>query len=586
MPSHPILPGNKPSQINPRGLFQNRRRPFTAMALDAFKQRNWRGNGYAVSRMGNGAMGDMIREWNSPAPWNGNQCNQPLMLEERPDRSPPSPPQNLDWEASPRRNQSPIGPRHRELSPNLNQMGYRNFEDQPILNTNQMSYGNIQDQPQERRGNNEYGHSAYLDEMSDPRDREPERIVPMDNVQRFNDQQPDADRVGTFPNHPSFVEPLPGNPSKFNDNREDNFGYQSFDGFDGYRRGNQTNFIDNPNPTGFGNMNREFSKENLGPINDNYGQWQPYSSGNDQSMRNKRGPEPMAAGRPGKRVRQEISDRVFLIGGIKLPYLTFCPTMFPQPESKSYAVRFYKKVPNYRIGPRKETIKQPTIEHIYVEIVDDAIDLGTKEMAGKDNSGGFSPNRFREKLSSEFTKIYRGRNYRAWTGWWKDFRNIDVDILKQLDKFQSFNVKYNFMQEPGSLDTGELLKSAFLALTKNRNNYLGNMRIIFNIMDANVLGNLPMEAVGQLQDSIRNVPNHLWVFKMRCMVYLWYHYSQVIIKAKDLEDKAYQMVLKEWNSPVIHWLAKQAFFELRYISKIEYPEYNEMYGKGDKDSQN
>jgi len=55
-----------------------------------------------------------------------------------------------------------------------------------------------------------------------------------------------------------------------------------------------------------------------------------------------------------------------------------------------------------------------------------------------------------------------------------------------------------------------------------------------------------------------------------------------VMKSKDTGDKKYQMVLKQWKSPVIHWVAHQAFKELRSISQIEYPQFREVYGADSK----
>ncbi|KAH8352030.1 hypothetical protein KR084_001380 [Drosophila pseudotakahashii] len=273
----------------------------------------------------------------------------------------------------------------------------------------------------------------------------------------------------------------------------------------------------------------------------------------------------------------ELSEKIFTIAGFKLPLVTNEMGNTGLVESRSYAVRYFKKSPDYIIRKIKSK-KVPIVQHIYNEMedvrYDDDNDLKTSALL---------INRHRESLSKEWTKIYRARNYRAWEGWWKDFRNIDVDIFEQLAKFDCFNVKYNFMSPGGVRDAGQLVNRANVALTKNRINYLGNMKVVHSLMDHTVLGNLPMDATAQLQDIIRSVPNHLWIYKLRCVIYVWYNYS-LVMKSKDTEDKKYQMVLKEWKSPVIHWLAKQAFFELKSISKSEYPQYREIYGTASKEA--
>jgi len=271
----------------------------------------------------------------------------------------------------------------------------------------------------------------------------------------------------------------------------------------------------------------------------------------------------------------EIPDKVFTIGGFKMPYVTNVIGNAPFTGGRTYFARFVKRTPNYIIRTTN-TKEIPLIQHFYNEMIDVNDD---DDLASKDRS--FSIIRYRESFTQEWTKVYRGRNYRTWEGWWKDFRNIDIDILEQLEKFDCFNVKWNFMMPGDVRDIAVLIKRANIALTKNKNNYLGNMKVLYSLMDHIFLGSLDMETTAQLQDIIRSVPNHLWIYKLRGMIYVWYNYSQVM-KSKDTGDKKYQMVLKQWKSPVIHWVAHQAFKELRSISQIEYPQFREVYGADSK----
>lgn len=266
----------------------------------------------------------------------------------------------------------------------------------------------------------------------------------------------------------------------------------------------------------------------------------------------------------------QVFDTVFFIGDFKMPYVSYETSLW---RERSYAVRHFKRSPDFII--REKFSKQlPIVQHIYNDMMDIS-DLS-------DDSNGrltvFSSSRFRNKLCLEWTKIYRARDYRSWEGWWRDFRNIDVDIKEQLKNFDCFNVKYNFMMPKGASAASDLVNRALGALQKNRNNYLGNMKVMYTIMDHNFLGNLSLETTAKLQDAIRSVPNHLWVFKLRSMIYMWYNYSQVI-KTNNTGDGMYQAVLKQWKSPVIHWLAKQAFMELKSISKLEFPQFSEIFGR-------
>ncbi|KAH8325724.1 hypothetical protein KR067_005477 [Drosophila pandora] len=485
------------------------------------------------------------RDWNGGLRnWNGGNGGGGQDI--RPAGTTPPPPANLDWNSpSPRRNESPMGLGRRDMSP----------VDNPKPTTNIMGYRN-------------YDYSQNMP-YSQNMGGEPNQYMPNDNmdVVRIYSQEPPQHFRNPMSSMPP--EPYSGNKQNFDGSRDQSFGFHSFDE---YRRSD----------SGFESRNG-YSNENFNQsVEKDYGNWQSFGSGNDVAMGRKREGEPLVpvGPPPRKRVRPEVSDQVFLIGGYKLPYVTLSNEALPQPENRSYAVKFFKRMPNYRIHPKT---KDKNVYQVYDEMLD-PFDFGNEEGAGRPSaiSQAFNPARFRDNLSKEWTKIYRGRNYRSWEGWWKDFRNIDVDIFAQLDKFEDFNVKYNFLPPEGPFDITEILKNISIALTKNRNNYSGNMRQIYSVMNHGILSNLPMEAVGQLQDSIRSVPNHLWVYKMRSMIYTWYNYSQVIQNNKDPNEKKFQFVNKEWQSPVIHWMAKQAFFELKAISKIEYPDYKVVYGKCNK----
>ncbi|XP_017047462.1 uncharacterized protein LOC108092408 [Drosophila ficusphila] len=399
---------------------------------------------------------------------------------------------------------------------------------QPNGSSNMMGFRNFDDQPQ-NRGCNEYIQNDVM-----IGGREPERFIPNDNFQQGyrpvmtsrNIQEPEFRNESLMDCQTSMVEDC------------------SFDsGFSGPQ-------------SGFNN--RDFREENM------------VRNGNQV---NKRRSESLSGGR-------EMFEKTFSIGGFKLPYVTNIVGQPPFAASRSHAVRFFKKQPDYIISVGKSK-KVPTVQHIYIENKD-AEEL-EEVFGGKDNPLSQFSGRSRESFAAEFTKIYRGRNYGKWEGWWKDFRNIDVDINEQLAKFDCFNVKYNFQAPGGACDPADLIQRANIALTKNRNSYLGNMRVVYGLMDHSLLANLNMDSVAQLQDIIRSVPNHLWIYKLRCMVFIWYKFSQVM-KSEDTGDRKHQFILKEWRSPVVHWLAKQAFLELRTISRSEYPQYSEVYGRNSKGS--
>ncbi|KAH8333678.1 hypothetical protein KR059_002323 [Drosophila kikkawai] len=418
--------------------------------------------------------------------------------------NPPPPPENLDWNNTYRR---------REMSPNIE--AFMNFNDQP--------------EP-------EYNNEVYVG---------PERFS-------SNDFQRGMKQPAIIRNFPDLS----------NSALKDSFSSGDYHSFEG-RRGD-SGFMESSSSFNYGGP--EISPQDYtgqrGLGND---QWRPYELPAEVAKKRRREPSPRVPERP--RAAPEILDKVYHIGGYKLPYITN-GVRLPQPESKSFLARFFKKSPAYRITRKKGKERSP-VEHVYLE----SMDVNEFEDEGGKH---FSLYRFREDIAKELTKVYRGRFYRTWDGWWKDFNSINLDIDKELDKFEDFNVKYNFMPPGVTWNFADLINKAKIALTKNRNNYLGNMRIIYGLMDHTILANMPMEAVAKLQDLIRSVPNHLWIYKLRCMVYLWYNYKQVMDN-KDTKDKKYQHVSKEWNSPVIHWVAKQAFNELRNISQTEYPAFNKLY---------
>ncbi|KAH8289942.1 hypothetical protein KR018_008944 [Drosophila ironensis] len=436
-------------------------------------------------------------------------------------KSPPAAPMNLSWKTPPRGG-SPVhgGPRHRALSPNPQ--------------CPDMAYRHFEEQIMRGRG--------MVDEFG--------RFMADD---RCRPDDPDLEFLQDFHNS-TTVNPLTGNWQSFPVQQDESSGFYS------------------NNERQLGNENNDRDMERFG-------------SNDWQSMGKKRRGEaafPMDH-MDHKRLRPEVTDKLFAIGGYKLPYVTLVDIKWPQPESKSFAVRFFKRLPNYRIRPKT---KQYCIYQVYDEKLTSA-DFAKKDgRYGLDVQSGSAVGRIMESVNREWIKIYRGRNYRTWEGWWQDFRNIDVDIFAQLEKFPDYNVQYNFMPLPGTLDDAGLVIHAQIALTKNRINFVGNMRFLYHLVNPTVLGNLPFEAVGQVQDMIRSIPNHLWIYKMRSMVYTWYNYSQVMLNGKDVEDEKYQHVAKEWKCPVIHWLAKQAFFELKSISKFEFPEYKNIFGSSLKPVKN
>ncbi|XP_034667378.1 uncharacterized protein LOC117900923 isoform X2 [Drosophila subobscura] len=185
----------------------------------------------------------------------------------------------------------------------------------------------------------------------------------------------------------------------------------------------------------------------------------------------------------------------------------------------------------------------------------------------------------RHTISEEWKTVYREKGYRAWGSWWSDFRNCGAAIRQELDRFDGFDVKKNFQPPEGPIDSEEYLSLAISALKQNNITYLKNMRDIYRLMDFTVLENLTADASGHLQDIIRFIPNHLWRYKMRGMVYLWTWY-QKMANCENSDDQTLQAIMPLWNNPILHWLAKQAFDELIAMSNIEYKKFKEEVSLG------
>ncbi|BFF95577.1 uncharacterized protein DMAD_12943 [Drosophila madeirensis] len=264
-----------------------------------------------------------------------------------------------------------------------------------------------------------------------------------------------------------------------------------------------------------------------------------------------------------KRSCLEETPAFFRVGGYKLKYASHnSGLMLPQTEQSSHAVRFFKKYPVYRI--RSNNSKIPTsLECNFIE-------------AGDMADGGPE---IRHTISEEWKTVYREKGYRAWGSWWSDFRNCGAAIRQELDRFDGFNVKKNFQPPEGPIDSEEYLSLAISALKQNNITYLKNMRDIYRLVDFTVLENLTADASGHLQDIIRFIPNHLWRYKMRGMVYLWTWY-QKMANCENSDDQMLQAIMPLWNNPILHWLAKQAFDELIAMSKIEYKKFKEEVSHG------
>ncbi|XP_052851280.1 GATA zinc finger domain-containing protein 14 isoform X2 [Drosophila gunungcola] len=283
--------------------------------------------------------------------------------------------------------------------------------------------------------------------------------------------------------------------------------------------------------------------------------------------------------------RQKVdSNRSFIIAGIRLPYIKDESKKLPQKEEDSYAVTFFEQTPIYN------TNIYATDDGAIVEEEDDS-DISESESLDSNRSevqSGAkhrnSKKKLRSQLRKEWTKIYRNNNYKDWHNWWRDYKWCGSEINKKLEKYGDRSLRHRFGPSSPKAKSAQVVNQVFklghMGLEKNTFSHYRNMRSIFLLMNETFLEKLSKKQMEELQDLIRGIPNHLWLYKIRSMLYLWERYhatlkspvAKNVHKAKDI-----QSIAREWKNPVFHWLAKQAFDELKAISEIAWPDHNKIY---------
>ncbi|EDV99115.1 GH13679 [Drosophila grimshawi] len=268
--------------------------------------------------------------------------------------------------------------------------------------------------------------------------------------------------------------------------------------------------------------------------------------------------------------RKLAIKRGFLLGGFKLPYIHNNKITHPQPEDKSYAVMFFEQAPNY------STSGEELDDMEMAEIQD-------SERDGK-NVGRTLVKRIRKRLHHEWTIMEEAKTYKSWQTWWTDYKWCENAIKEQLQTFGSINLRNCFIPDLPRLTTEQvvdfIVQQAQFGLEKNSDNYYNNMKSIFTLMNITFLENLKMPNTEKVQEMIRAVPNEFWSYKMRSMVYLWAQYlkiSKTSSPSTEIGAKELQAIERDWKNPLFHWIAKQAFDELKAISEVEWPEHNELY---------
>uniref|UniRef100_A0A6P4FBL6 Uncharacterized protein LOC108050591 isoform X3 n=1 Tax=Drosophila rhopaloa TaxID=1041015 RepID=A0A6P4FBL6_DRORH len=283
--------------------------------------------------------------------------------------------------------------------------------------------------------------------------------------------------------------------------------------------------------------------------------------------------------------RQRVNtNRSFIIGGIRLPYINNNSKELPQPEEESYAVTFFEQKPIYNTNIYatddgaicKEEDEEDVSEN-------ESLDSNRSDVQSTFNNRN-SKKKVRSQLRKEWTKVYRKNNYKDWSAWWRDYKWCGSEINKKLEKYGDRSLRHRFIPSSPKATTEQVVNQVFkmghVGLEKNTFSHYRNMRSIFLLMNETFLDNLSEKQMEDLQDLIRGIPNHLWLYKIRSMVYLWERYhgtlkspaSKNVHRAKEI-----QSIAREWKNPVFHWLAKQAFDELKAISEIAWPDHNKIY---------
>ncbi|EDW11371.2 uncharacterized protein Dmoj_GI17105 [Drosophila mojavensis] len=268
--------------------------------------------------------------------------------------------------------------------------------------------------------------------------------------------------------------------------------------------------------------------------------------------------------------RKLAIKRGFLIGGFKLPYINNLKVALPQPEDKSYAIMFFEQLPNYSTSGE--------------ELDDEAMaESQDYEQEGK-NAGRTLVKRIRKRLHYEWAIKEEAKKYTSWQSWWTDYKWCEEAIKEELATFGSVNLRNCFIPDLPRLTTEQvvdvIVNQAQFALQKNSDNYFNNMKSIFTLMNITFLENLKMPNTEKVQNMIRTVPNDFWTYKMRSMIYLWAQYkkiSKTSSPATETGVKELQAIARDWKNPLFHWIAKQAFDELKAISEVEWPEHKQQY---------
>lgn len=255
--------------------------------------------------------------------------------------------------------------------------------------------------------------------------------------------------------------------------------------------------------------------------------------------------------------------RQFNIGDYKMAYVKLRQCPLPQSERKSYAIAFFQRNHCYIIGG-PNTIRV------------DADKFNTQGMfkTGR-NINKLIRRNIREKWNDKIVK-----HYDNWGNWWEDYKWCEEFINFELDNFRGVNVlqktflNINYKKATSVYALMELAQSA---LAMETNNFQSILCTIFEIKNWKFLEKLPIDEIGKLQDFIRYVPNKVWINIMRSMIFLWRQYYEIQANLSPENERSRCATFAQWYNYLFHWLAKQAYDELKRISKIEWPPHKRVF---------
>ncbi|XP_034475333.1 putative uncharacterized protein DDB_G0282133 isoform X1 [Drosophila innubila] len=282
-----------------------------------------------------------------------------------------------------------------------------------------------------------------------------------------------------------------------------------------------------------------------------------------------------------KKRKVNLYKRGFLVGGYRLPYVNKNLKELPQPEEESYAVTFFEQKPIYNTCIYAQDNDGAEV------LIDTDDDDNSDDEAGPSGLnmqpvllGKIKRSAIRKRIDKTWTKIYRLNNYKCWHTWWKAFKWCELEMNKKLEKFGNLNIKSKFLPIYPKKSTQQVIdivmRSAHFALEENTRNHFRDSKTLYMLMNDTFLENLKYPEIEQLQDMIRGIPNHLWAYKMRSMVYIWAEYFKTA-SPKTGNPRDFAALQAKWKNPVFHWLCKQSFEELKAISAVEWPEHNEVF---------